>query len=212
MQFYGLIFSSMYTIQKGVQIFSLLIHLNLPLLLLLRLCLSRLLGFAFSFTLQLVGTANSDVLRAEVAEQVLQDVLNQPAAAVVKDHQHGECDLEFGGERNQAQLLVDLRHELSGAGECNSGCTDQTPVHRPVLANRLAEGTALVVDGEGRDLLDQLEQVDGAVQKGWLELALEINVVLSPVRLVSKQVIQILFKGCRHTVQSCRRIGSSKSR
>lgn len=168
MQFYGPIFSSMYT----MQILQLLIHLNLPLLLLLRLSLSRLPGFAFSFTLQLVGTANSDILRAEVAEQVLQDVLNQPATAVVEDHQHSECDLELGGERNQAQLLVDLRHELSGAGECNSGGTDQTPVHRPVLANRLAEGTALVIDGEGRDLLDQLEQVDGAVQKGWLELAL----------------------------------------
>ena len=46
-----------------------------------------------------------------------------------------------------------------------------------VLANGLAEGTALVVDRESGDLLDELEEVDGAVEEGRLEFAFEIDVV-----------------------------------
>jgi hypothetical protein len=51
----------------------------------------------------------------------------------------------------------------------------------------------LIVDGERRDLLNQLEQVDGAVKKGWLELALEIDIIFSPVVLVSNEVNFISF-------------------
>ncbi len=34
----------------------------------------------------------------------------------------------------------------------------------------------MVVDGEGGDLLDQLEEVDGAVEEGGLEFAFEVDV------------------------------------
>jgi hypothetical protein len=37
-----------------------------------------------------------------------------------------------------------------------------------------------------------LEQIDGAVQKGWLELALKIDVVSSPVELVSNQIFRVI--------------------
>lgn len=161
-------------------------QLNLPLLLLLCLSLKLLLRLALRFALQLIRPTNSNVLGAEVAEQVLQNSLNQPATGVVEDHQHGQRDLELGAERHQTQLLVHLRHELGSAGEGHAGCGDKTPVHGLVLADGLTEGTALVVDRKGGNLLDQLEQVDGAVQKRWLEFTLQVDVILPPVKFVSK--------------------------
>jgi len=35
----------------------------------------------------------------------------------------------------------------------------------------------LVVNGEGRDLLDELQEIDGAVEEGGLEFALKVDVV-----------------------------------
>lgn len=152
--------------------------LNFTLLLLLGLSLNLLLQLTLRLALQLVGTTNSDVLRTEITEQMLENILNQPAATVVEDHQNGQGNLELIGERHKAQLLVQLGDELGGAGECDTGGGDETPVHGLVLADGLAEGTALVIDREGGDLLDQLEEVDGAVQERRLKLAFEIDIAI----------------------------------
>lgn len=128
-------------------------------------------------------TAHSDVLRAEIAEQGLEDVLDDPAASVVDDHQNGQGELELGAERHKTQLLVQFRDEFGGTGEGNARSGDQAPVHSLVLADRLSEGTPLVVDGKGRDLLNKLEKVDSAVQQRRLEFALQVNVRLSPMIL-----------------------------
>lgn len=175
----------MYTRHKDCQ--NPYVNSNLSLLLGLRLGLDLLLGLARRLALQLVRATNSDVLGTEIAEKGLEDVLNDIATAVVKDHQHGERHLELVAEWHQAQLLVDLGDKLGGAGEGDGRGSNQTPVHGLVLANGLAEGTTLVVDREGGDLLDELEQVNSAVQEGRLELALEVNVLISPVAFVSNQ-------------------------
>lgn len=140
-----------------------------------------LLQLTVRLTLKLVGTTKSNVLGTEVTEQVLENVLNQPAATVVENHQHSQSHLELIGEGNEAQLLIQLGDEFGGAGECNTRGGDETPVHALVLADGFAEGTTLVVDREGGDLLDQLKEVDGTVQEGRLKLALEINIGISPV-------------------------------
>lgn len=150
--------------------------LNLSLLLLLSLCLHLLLQLAIRLALELVRATNGNVLGTEVTEEVLEDVLDEPATTVIEDHEHGEGHLEISGERNQAQLLVQLGDELGSTGERDTGGSDETPVHSLVLTNRLAEGTALVVDREGGDLLDQLEKVDSTVQEGGFEFALKIDI------------------------------------
>jgi hypothetical protein len=58
-------------------------------------------------------------------------------------------------------------------------------------------------------LLDQLEQVDGAVEKGGLELALEIDIVSSSVVLVSIEII-LVSSEWKLTAQFYKHIGSSK--
>lgn len=173
--------------------------LNLSFQLLLSLSIDLLLQLTVRLALKLVGTTKSNVLRTEVTEEVLENILNQPAATVIEDHQHGQSHLELIGEGNKAQLLIQLRNELGGAGECNTRCGDKTPVHALVLADRLAEGTTLVVDREGGDLLDQLKEVDGTVQEGRLKLALQVNIGISPVGCVSHEVGQI--KGSHHNVR-----------
>lgn len=138
---------------------------------------------ALHLALQLIGPADSDVFGPEVTEQVLQHVFNDPATGVVNDHQHSQCNLELGAEWNEAHLLIQFRNELSGTGEGNARCGNQAPVHRLVLADRLSEGSALVVDGESGDLLDKLEEVDGAVEERWLEFTLQIDIGFSPGQL-----------------------------
>jgi len=108
---------------------------------------------------------------------MLQHLLDNPAACVVQDHEDGQGKLKFRAEGNQTQFLVDFGDKLRGAGEGDTGGGDKTPVHGFVLADGLAEGPALVVDGEGRDLLDELQEVDGAVEEGGLEFAFEVDVV-----------------------------------
>lgn len=124
---------------------------------------------------KLIRPPDRNILGSEVTEQPLQHVLDEPASSVVSDHKQGEGDLELGRERNEAQLLVQLGNEFCGAGKSHSGGRDETPVHGLILADGFAEGAALVVDGEGGDLLDQLEKVDGAVEEGGLEFAFEVD-------------------------------------
>lgn len=85
------------------------------------------------------------------------------------------------GEGDEAHLLVDLGDELGGAGEGDGGDADDAPVHAAVLGERFAEWAALVVDREGGDLLDQLEEVDSAVEEGGGEFALEIDVWITTI-------------------------------
>ncbi len=42
----------------------------------------------------------------------------------------------------------------------------------------------MVVDGEGGDLLDQLQEVDGAVEEGRLEFAFELDVLFAGLNLL----------------------------
>lgn len=184
--------------------------LNTSLLLLRSLSLGFLLSLALSLPLQLVRTTDSDILRTEVTEQLLEHILNQPATSVVEDHENSQSDLELVAEGNQAQLLVDLGNELGGTRESNTGCGNKTPVHGLVLADGLPERTALVVDREGRDLLDQLEQVDGAVKQRGLELALEVYIVASPRWDVSKMP-RVIMRYQIRTAQSCRRSWTGRS-
>ena len=186
MQFHETVFEhSMFKIHEGSR-GHLTKPVQIPAVSLCRLGLSlqRLLRLAVVLTLQLIRATDRDVLGTEVTEEVLQNVLDDIASSVVKDHQHSQGDFELIGEGNQAQLLVDLRDELGGTGESASRSSNQTPVHGLVLTDRLTERTTLVVDGKCGDLLDQLEEVDCAVQERGLEFALKINVVISPVVLV----------------------------
>jgi len=42
----------------------------------------------------------------------------------------------------------------------------------------------LVIDGEGGDLLDQLQEVDGAVEEGRLEFTFEVDVLFTGLDLL----------------------------
>jgi hypothetical protein len=129
--------------------------LNLLLFLLLARILDR----------KLIGTSDGNVLGAEVTEHVLQHLFNYPTATVIKDHDAGHGNLELGCERDQLELLVDFRNKFGSAREGDAGNHDDSVVHALVLLDRLAERTALVVDGKGGDLLNQLQEVDGRVEK-----------------------------------------------
>ncbi|KAG9766035.1 putative cation transporting ATPase, partial [Aureobasidium melanogenum] len=127
---------------------------------------------------KLIRTPDGNVLGTEVTEQLLKHLLNDPAATVIENHNGSHGDLELGGEGDKLQLLVDLGHELGCAGECNSSNHDNTVVHALVLLDGLTERTTLVVNGEGGNLLDQLQEVDGRVEKRGLEFTLEIDIGL----------------------------------
>lgn len=125
---------------------------------------------------KLIRTSDSNVLGTEVTEQLLEHLLNDPAATVIENHNGSHGNLELRGEGDKLQLLVDLGHELGCAGECNSSNHDNTVVHALVLLDGLTERTTLVIDGEGGDLLDKLQEVDGRVEKRGLEFTLKINI------------------------------------
>lgn len=160
----------------------------------LGLSLEGFLRLALSLALQLIRSTNRDILGAEVAEEVLENVFDDVASSIVEDHQHSQSELELVGEGDQAQLLIDFRNELGGTRECAGGCSNKTPVHSLVLSDGFTERSALVVDGEGGDLLDQLEKVDCTVQQRRLEFALKINIIISPIRLLVKLVLVPLLQ------------------
>lgn len=109
---------------------------------------------------------------------MLEHLLDNPAATVVEDHDGGHGDLELGGEGDKLQLLVDLGNEFGCARERNSSDHDDTVIHALVLLDGLTERTSLVVDGEGRNLLDELQEVDSRVEERGLEFTLEVDVSL----------------------------------
>jgi hypothetical protein len=52
----------------------------------------------------------------------------------------------------------------------------------------------LVVDGKGRNLLDELQEVDSRVEEGWLKLLLEIGVGV--LRLDALNVLRDVDQSC----------------
>ncbi|GKT85998.1 hypothetical protein Ct61P_03848 [Colletotrichum tofieldiae] len=151
-------------------------HLLQALLLLLLILLLLLRLLADPLALQLLGSAGGNVARAVVGEEVLEHNLNHPAGGIVDDHDARHRRLELVAEGDQLHLLVDLGNELHRAGEGQSRDTDNAVKHALVLTKTLAERTSLVVDGESADLLDELEQVNSAVEQAGGELGLEVNV------------------------------------
>lgn len=127
----------------------------------------------------LLWASDGDVLGPVVTETPLETLLNDVAADVVDQHGRGHANLEVGGEWDKLHLLVELWDELGGAGESECRYTEDAEVHAPVLGEVLAEWTTLVVDCEGRDLLDQLQEVDGAVKQRWCEFALEVDILVT---------------------------------
>jgi hypothetical protein len=124
---------------------------------------------------QLIRPSQRNRLGPEVTESALEHLLHHPTAHKVHHHRGGHDHFELGAERHQAQLGVQLGDELGAGAKGDEGAGDQPPVHAAVLADGLAEGSALVVDGEGGDLLDELEEVDGRVEEGGLEFAFEVD-------------------------------------
>lgn len=125
--------------------------------------------------MDLVGSPDCNVLGSEIAEKVLQDHFYQVAACKIGNHDSGHDDFELGREGDHSEFFVDFGDEFRRAGKCYAGNKQQAPVHAAVLADAFTEGSALVIDGEGGDLLDELEEIDGAVEKGWFELAFQID-------------------------------------
>lgn len=137
------------------------------------------LRFPGVLRLDLIRSPDRNILGSEIAVQMLQDLLDGVTANVVRHHHRRHGDLELGREGHELQFLVQLRDKLRGAGECHARHGQEAPIHTPVLADALAEGAALVVDCEGGDLLDELEEVHRRVEEGRFEFALEIDVWLA---------------------------------
>jgi hypothetical protein len=129
--------------------------------------------------LQLVRPPDRDILGPVIAKRPLERLLDDEAPDVIQDHDGRHREPEGVGELDEAELRVELGDELGRAGESHAGDEDDAPVHAAVFADAFAEGPALVVDGEGRDLLDELQQVDGAVQERGLEVAFEVDIGFS---------------------------------
>lgn len=169
-------------IPPGLQLLPPLLHLTLvlghllePLLLVLELLEPLFLLLPDALALQLVGAADGDVARLVVGEQLLEGDLDEPARGVVDDHDGRHGDLELVREGDELHLLVELGDELGRAAEGDGRHTHNAVEHALVLGKCLTEGAALVVDGEGADLLDELKEVHGAVEERGGKLGLEID-------------------------------------
>jgi hypothetical protein len=150
------------------------LHLCLFILLPLRLNLRHRLPLLLP--LQLIGPSNRNVLGLVVRKEVLQALLDDVTRHEVESHDARNHNLEVAGKRNELELLVKLRNEFGGAREGDTGDRYESPVHALVLTDRLAEGSALVVDGKSRDLLDELQEVDCRVEQRRLKVLLQIRV------------------------------------
>ena len=137
-----------------------------------------LLHLPLLLALQLIRPSQRNIFRLVIRERVLEALLNDIAACIIEDHGRSEHPLKLARERHKLELFVDFGDEFGGAGEGDAGDKDETPVHAPVFADGFAEGATLVVDCEGGDLLDELQEVDGGIEERRLELFLEIDVIL----------------------------------
>lgn len=103
---------------------------------------------------QLIRPPHRNILRSVIAKISLQDILDEPAADIIHQHQRCQSGFELSVKWNKTELLVEFRDELRRAGEGNAGCEDEAPEHAAVFADGFAERAALVVYGEGGNLLD----------------------------------------------------------
>lgn len=120
---------------------------------------------------QLIISPHRNILRSEITVEILQHDFDDVTAHEVNDHKTRHDDFEFRAEGHELQLLVDLRDKLRRTRESYARYENETPIHAAVLADTLSEWATLIIDSEGRDLLDELKQVDGAVEEGGLEFA-----------------------------------------
>lgn len=118
-----------------------------------------------------------NILRSEITVQILQHDFDDVTTHEVNDHKTGHDELELRAEGHEFQPLVDLRDELRRARESYTRHEDKAPIHAAVLADTFSEGATLIVDSEGRDLLDELEQINGAVEQGGFEFAFEVDLL-----------------------------------
>jgi hypothetical protein len=154
-----------------------LLSLQLRLLILLDLRINLFLLLPRLLPLILIWSPNSDILRLIIREGDLQSLFNNPAASIVNHHHAGKHGLELGGKRHELEPLIDFGYEFGRTGEGDTGDEHETPEHALILADGFTEGTALIVDCKGRDLLYELEKVNGGIEKIRLELLLEVNFV-----------------------------------
>ena len=108
---------------------------------------------------------------------MLQYDFDDVATHKVNDHETCNDQLELRAEGHQLQLFVDLRDEFRRARESYTRYEDKTPIHATVLADTFSEWTTLIVDSEGGDLLDELKQVDCAVEEGRFKFAFEVDLL-----------------------------------
>lgn len=155
-----------------------------------------LFELSLGLPLKLIRPSLSNILRPEVTVEVLQGLLDDETTGVVNDHRRSQPDLEVHSEGNQGKLLIDLRDELGGAAEGDSGNHENTVVHSAILGDGLPERPALVVDSKGGDLLDQLEEVDGGVEQARFEL-------LSQVIRVEAEVLGLMNLDVVGDVNQC---------
>ena len=134
--------------------------------------------------LQLFRPPHRDVLGLEVAECRLQPFFDDVAARVIDHHDERQSGFEGVRELDELQLLVDLWDEFRRARKSYASHKENAPVHALVLRYAFPEGSALVIDGERGDLLHKLEEIDGAVEKRWLEFSLEIDIASLGLGLV----------------------------
>lgn len=72
-------------------------------------------------------------------------------------------------------MLVKFREKFGGVGKCNGGDVKNVLEYVLVFWEWFVEGMVLVVDGKSGDLLDELKEVDGWVEKGGGEFGFEID-------------------------------------
>jgi hypothetical protein len=144
------------------------------LLILLALSFFLLFSLARHLFFKLVWSPIGDILRPIIAKAPLQAFFDNPARAKVQHHHARNHPLELACKRHELETRIELRDEFGSAGEGDEGHGDEAPVHALIFADGFAEGAALVVDCEGGDLLDELEEVDGGVEEGGLKFLLEV--------------------------------------
>lgn len=107
-----------------------------------------------------------DRLRLVVRKQVLEYDIGDPRESKVEGHDGAETRAEGPLHRDELQPAVELGDEIGRAGEGDGGDTEETVVEGRVFGDTLAEGTALEVDGEGRDLLCEEGRMKVSVEGG----------------------------------------------
>lgn len=124
---------------------------------------------------------------------MLQHLFNDKATHVISNHNPGHDKFEFCREGDKLQFLVELGYEFGRTGEGDSRDKNDSPVHAAVFADAFPEGATLVVDGEGGNLLNELEEIDGTIEKRRLEFAFKVDI--GAPRFCALDVIGDVYQG-----------------